>query len=526
MINSKNAAIQTFNDDKTGIMEMYMNKKVLLIDFYSEGSLGLRYIQNALEHSGYTVKIVFMKKYDNIFPEKITQAEHNLLKDFIKSEQPMLIGISLITSFYLELVEEITNYIKEFKIPLVGGGIFATLSPEVCIKYADYIVRGEGEDAICELADALANGSPVSGIMNLAYRDENNNVCINEMRPLLANVDKYGFPRVDTGAEYLINNDTLTKGEPLKNKFAFTIIGTRGCMFSCSFCGSSNLKKLTQGLGSYVRKRTVKSVIDELVYVKKRLKNLVYVRFADGIFPYDKEWVDEFAKEYKSKINLPFKIWTHPLRTNPDIINTLLSAGLHKVVMGIQSGSPYVRNEIFQRKESNESIIKASEIYGKCKVPQVEYDLILCHPFETVETIKETYELCQSMHGTFMLNINGLKFMPETPIVDIAIKHGKATYEEIHDSIFQPIDKQFEFLRLVENSRDTSPDINFWYMLIYICQFKFIRKFAKKIQNNPSKYANRLKKLYFITQKLRKLNRYKHLAAMLFKGIFFKKRGL
>ena len=501
-----------------------MNKKVVLIDFYSEGSLGLRYIQNALEHSGYSVKIVFLKKYDNMLPEKVTEAEHNILKEFVSSEKPMLVCISLITSFYLELVEVVTNNIKELNIPIVGGGIFATLSPDVCIKYADYIVRGEGEDAVCELADAIANETPVSGIQNLVYKDNDGNVCINEMRPLLTDIDKYGFPRVDTGCEYLINNDKLIPGEPLKDKFAFTVIGTRGCMFSCSFCGSSNLKRLAAGLGSFVRKRSVKSVIDELIYVKSKLKNLVYVRFADGIFPYDKEWVGEFAKEYKAKINLPFKIWTHPLRTDPDTINTLLKIGLHKVIMGIQSGSPYIRNEIFGRKESNESIISASEVYYNCKVPQVEYDLILCHPFETVETLEETFELCQSLHGTFMLNINGLKFMPETPIVDIAVKHGKATLEEITESIYQPIENQFEFLRLVDKSRNNSPEINFWFMLIYITQFRFMRKKAKKIANNPARYTNRLKRLYFVSRNLRRLNRYKHLGVMLIQGIIGKRR--
>ena len=502
-----------------------MCKKVVLIDFYSEGSLGLRYIQNALEHSGYTVKIVFLKTYDNILPEKVTETEHNILKEFIASEKPMLVCISLITSFYLELVEVITNYIKELSIPIVGGGIFATLSPNICIKYTDYIIRGEGEDAVCELANAIAEGTPVSDIQNLVYRDDEKNVCINDMRPLLTDIDKYGFPRIDTGCEFLINNNKLVPGEPLKNKFAFTVIGTRGCMFSCSFCGSSNLKKLATGLGSFVRKRSVKSVIDELVYVKSKLKNLVYVRFADGIFPYDEEWVQEFAKEYKAKINVPFKIWTHPLRTNPETINTLLKVGLYKAIMGIQSGSPYIRNEIFGRKESNESIISASKVYYECKVPQVEYDLILCHPFETIDSLKETFELCRSLYGkTFMLNINGLKFMPETPIVDIAIKHGKATHEEIVGSIFQPIENQFEFLKLVDKSRNISPEINFWFMLIYITQFEFMRKKAEKIASNPSRYTSRLKRLYFIARNLRKLNRYRHLGIMLFKGIFGKMR--
>ena len=497
-----------------------MIKKVILIDFYSDGSYGLRYLQNALEHSGYTVKIVFLKKYNESFPKKVTEAEHILLKELIKSEKPLLVGISLLTSFYVELVKQVTGYIKELGIPQVGGGIFATLSPEVCIEFVDYVIRGEGEDAIIELANALYKGKPVSHIQNLVHKSENGDLIINDMRPLLTDIDKYGFPQTDTGCEYLIEDNRLTVEDPSKNSYAHTVIGTRGCMFTCSFCGSANLRKLSTGLGSYVRKRNVQTVIEELLLAKKKLKKLVFVRFLDGVFPYDKEWIEEFAKEYKDKINLPFNIWTHPLRTNQDILRTLRKAGLYKVAMGIQSGSPTIRNEIFLRKESNEHIISASKINADLGVPMVEYDFILCHPFETVESIKETYDLCQSLHGKFSLNINGLKFMPETPIVDIAIERGKATAEEINESIFLPIEKQFHFLRKMEKYQNHSPEMDFWYNMVCLTQFKFTRRLAKKYESNPTKYSTRVRRLASFIPKLKKLRKLKHHSTMYILSLF------
>ena len=495
-------------------------KKVLLIDFYSDGSYGLRYLQNALEKSGYIVKIVFLKRYDESFPKKVTEVEHNLLKELIKSEKPLLVGISLLTSFYVELVAEVTGYIKELGIVQVAGGIFATLCPEPCIKLVDYVIRGEGEDAIVELAEAIRKNKPVSHIQNLVYMDENGDMVKNDMRPLLADIDKYGFPQTESGCEYLIEDNKLTIEDPIKNSFAYTVIGTRGCMFTCSFCGSANLRKLSVGLGSYVRKRAVQSVIEEILLAKEKLKRLVFVRFLDGIFPYDKEWVLEFAEEYKQKINLPFNIWTHPLRTDPEIIKTLRGAGLYKVAMGIQSGSPYVRNEIFLRKESNEHIIAASKVNAELGVPMVEYDFILCHPFETEESIKETYNLCQSLHGDFSLNINGLKFMPETPIVDIAVEHGKATAEEINESIYLPIEKQFDFLRKVEKYRNHSPEMDFWYMMVQLTQFRFTRRLAKKYESDPDKYAPRVRRLCALLPRLKKLRKLRHHGTMYVKSFF------
>ena len=497
-----------------------MSKKVILIDFYSDGSYGLRYLQNALEHSGYTVKIVFLKRYDESFPKKVTEAEHKALKELIKSEKPLLVGISLLTSFYVELVREVTSYIRELGVPQVGGGIFATLSPEVCIDFVDYVIRGEGEDAIIELAETIYAGGDVTQIQNLVYKNNDGEVVINEMRPLLTDIDKFGFPQTDTGCEYLIEDNKLTIEDPVKNSYAYTVIGTRGCMFSCSFCGSANLRKLSTGLGSYVRKRSVNSVIEELLLAKKKLRKLVFVRFLDGVFPYDKEWVTEFAKEYKEKINLPFNIWTHPLRANADIIKILRKAGLYKVAMGIQSGSPTIRNDIFLRRESNDQIIAASKINAELGVPMVEYDFILCHPFENEQSIKETYDLCQSLHGSFSLNINGLKFMPETPIVDIAIERGKATAEEINESIYMPIDKQFDFLRKVEKYRNHSPEMDFWYMMINLTQFGFMRRLAKKYERDPKKYASRVRRLCALIPRLKKLRKLRHHGIMYIKSFF------
>ena len=497
-----------------------MSKKVILIDFYSDGSYGLRYLQNALEHSGYTVKIVFLKKYEESFPKKVTDLEFNLLKELLISEKPLLVGVSLLTSFYVELVEQVTNLIKELGILQVAGGIFATLSPEVAAKLADYVIRGEGEDAIVELADAIYSGGSVSQIQNLVYKNESGDLITNDMRPLLTDIDKFGFPQTDTGCEYLIDDNKLTIEDPVKNSYAYTVIGTRGCMFTCSFCGSANLRKLSTGLGSYVRKRAVSSVIEELLLAKKKLKKLVFVRFLDGVFPYDKEWVEEFAKEYKEKINLPFNIWTHPLRTDKEIIGILRKAGLYKVAMGIQSGSPTIRNEIFLRKESNEHIILASKVNAELGVPMVEYDFILCHPFETELSIKETYDLCQSLHGSFSLNINGLKFMPETPIVDIAIERGKATAEEINESIYMPIEKQFDFLRKVEKYQNHSPEMDFWYNMVCLTQFKFTKRLARKYESNPTKYAARVRKICAFIPKLKKLRKLRHHGIMYISSLF------
>ena len=48
-----------------------------------------------------------------------------------------------------------------------------------------------------------------------------------------------------------------------------------------------------------------------------------------------------------------------------DVIAKLKTVGLVEVIMGIQSGSPYIRSEIFHRYETQEDIINATKILAE-----------------------------------------------------------------------------------------------------------------------------------------------------------------
>lgn len=69
-------------------------------------------------------------------------------------------------------------------------------------------------------------------------------------------------------------------------------------------------------------------------------------------------------------------------------------------------------------------ILEASAVLAGCRVPQVTYDLMLRHPFETEEDIRQTFELCTELRRPFELQLHGLYFLPGTDIIKIAEKHG------------------------------------------------------------------------------------------------------
>jgi len=487
------------------------NKSVLLISFYNSKALGVRYLEKSLKQAGIPVNVVILKNFNSRKPQELTETELELLKDVIEKVKPGLVGLSVMTSFYLESVYKVNYILKEnFNIPVVWGGAYPTLFPKKCLEHADYVIMGEGERSIVKLTNIVFNNAAhytecnedntdfftgLENIENLAYRmkgnnenletansdansSENNKIIINELGHLCQELDEYGYPEIDNMNKYLINNDKLTLGDPLTKSLSYELLASRGCPFSCSYCSSINFHRLYKGKGNYIRFRSVKNVIDELIEAKKRIKNLRFIHFWDEIFPEDENWIDEFTSLYKNEVNLPFGIWVHPLKINRSLIEKLVYAGLYKAVMGIQSGSIRIRKEIFHRLETQEDIINASKILSECKVPRVVYDFILRHPFETQEDIMQSFELCTKLHKPFELQLHGLNFLPGTDIVDMAIKSGIANADELEKIMYAPMKQQYTSYWGI-NDKDIM--INFWYSMIYMTQFNFLNNLTSLI---------------------------------------------
>jgi anaerobic magnesium-protoporphyrin IX monomethyl ester cyclase len=454
------------------------NGSILLVSFYNQKAIGVRYLERALISSGYKVDIVFFKGFNSVKPAIPTKMELEMLKGVIDKVNPSIIGLSVMSSLYIEAVHMVNSYIRNnFSQKIVWGGVYPTLFPEKCLEYSDFVIRGEGETAFIELIDALSNNKDYESISNVAYI-KNGIPIINEVRNLCQDLDEYGYPIIGGDNKYFINNDMIINGDPQLKSLSYETTASRGCPFACSYCSSINLHRVYNGKGRYVRFRSVESVMDELNDAKKNIKNLKVIHFWDEIFSDDINWIEKFTERYKKEIDLPFEIWGHPLKVDKVIIRKLVDAGLYKVVMGIQSGSVRIRKDIFHRVEKQDDIINASKTLKECKVPQVIYDFMLQHPFETNEDIRETYELCLKLERPFELQLHGLNFLPGTDITDMAVNMNIMNGEELESIMSGSIQVQYDMYWKHKNNNSIS---NYWYSLIYLTQFGLTRPAAKFI---------------------------------------------
>lgn len=120
----------------------------------SEENLGIEYLKSALTKNGYCVQIIdaWLNEYS------VEEVYHMLLP---KLEEILFVGISTYmsnTAPTIELIKMLKGIDPNIKI--VCGGFGPTFYPTDYLKEgSDYIIRGEGEDAICELANCLANNN-------------------------------------------------------------------------------------------------------------------------------------------------------------------------------------------------------------------------------------------------------------------------------------------------------------------------------------------------------------------------------
>lgn len=337
------------------------------------------FIKEKTKHEAKIIDLVFHKDEWKEYISKI-----------IREEKPDLIGFTVL-SFNYPAAIEIAHFIKEnFQIKIILGGVHVILSPQEVIEKdeVDIVCTGEGEEVIKELLDNSLNCKNVKGI----WYKEKEKIIKNINRKLIENLDSLPFPD--------FNDFDLAKYYPM-NHYHLPIMASRGCPYSCTFCGNHALRKKL--IGKYVRFRSVDSIIEEIdLRIKQYFdKGMKFLYFFDDTFILHKDFVDEFCKKFKKKgFNKKIK-WTANVRANlvtDDIIKKMKDAGCYEVRMGVESGNDYIRNDIYNRNMSKKQLNNAFTIIKKNGVT-LRLDFIIGAPTETIEMMEETFDFAKNSGG-------------------------------------------------------------------------------------------------------------------------------
>ncbi len=270
---------------------------------------------------------------------------------------------------------------------IVAGGAHPTGAPEIvkedCI---DYVVIGEGEETLYELASALLRGSDPSRIKGLAYMKDGFVKCTAPRE------------RLDFTLKFrpIRKNEILSKMKcaplaypaPPDQKGVAQIAYSRGCPFKCEFCVSPIV------FPRDTIYRDPEDVMDELKQLKRDF-GTNFVFFNDLTFnhypPRVHDLCDKLIEENLG-INWFAYVSVHLIE---EVVKTMAEAGCSRAGMGAESLVDYVLTDVKpqQRVANTRKSLQMTDKYG---ILNRTY-LMFGYPSETKETLVETLEVMKSL---------------------------------------------------------------------------------------------------------------------------------
>jgi anaerobic magnesium-protoporphyrin IX monomethyl ester cyclase len=387
--------------------------RVGLVSLYVVESNGIRYLSAALRNAGIETDEYYLGYHLHHVPRKNDPAEIDRLVELMRARNVGLVGISARIGALMPLAIELTAILRErLGVPIVWGGAHVTMAPEECIDHADFLVLGEGEAALTDLATRFFAGEPTHDVPNTWLRTDGE-VRRNPLRNLVEDLDDLPFPDFhSTREKFWIKDGEVVEGDPLAEDRSYRVMVTRGCVNNCGFCGVSAFRRVYEGRGRFYRMRSVENTIRELEHARTVRPRIRRVRFDDELFVPKREWLEEFCREYKARVNLPFDILSSPRILDEWTVDRLADAGLDMVYLGVQTTSSANRQRYHRTVPDDEVQGCVRRLHARNVRPMVQ--ILIDDPDNTHEEKQELLRLLLTLPRPYDLLIYSLCHWPGT----------------------------------------------------------------------------------------------------------------
>lgn len=305
----------------------------------------------------------------------------------VESFDPHLIAITCVEETFAQAVNMLES-VKERRIPVIIGGVFSTMVPDLVLSHqlVDMICVGEGELALTELCYKMWRGEDYSSVRNLWIKKDGD-IVRNPMRPPipLDEVPLCDWTLFEKERFYRPMQGRVLRMVPIEFD--------RGCPYRCRFCCSPSLTNIykEQTSSNYFRRKSFDRIRLEFdTFIEKYGAEYLYFN-SETFLAMSDDMFDEFIGIYE-KIRLPFWMQTRVETITEAKMARLKEVGCDRVSIGIEHGNEEFRKRILQKRFSNSEVVEKLDIFRRVKIP-ITINNIIGFPGETRELIFDTIEL-------------------------------------------------------------------------------------------------------------------------------------
>jgi anaerobic magnesium-protoporphyrin IX monomethyl ester cyclase len=392
--------------------------------------IGLAYVAAALEKSGFQVEIL-----DNYLLEKPIDE----VKLEIKRLSPEIVGITCGSATYSQCIET-AKAVKETlpSCKVVVGGWHPSYEPDSMLQHSeiDYVVMGEGERAMVELATHISKGEndgAIADIAGVAYRHKGK--IIKNAPRFISNLDEVPFPAWHLLPMHLYDRSI----EFLSVKPVDIMSIARGCPFNCAFC------EIRQLWGKTCRTFSPPRILEEIKHLMANYgtKGIYFIN--DNFTIRKKETAELCALIRKNKLDIEWVCDTRVDLISRDLLREMREAGCKTIWFGVESGSPRILNKI----NKGVTLEQTEHAFKLCREEgiQTACSFLLGIPGETADDMKASFKFARKLDPDWC-RFNIFIAVPGSSLYEEIMQKG--LYDRVEDYAAYVKTKDFDYDSLLK----------------------------------------------------------------------------
>ncbi|MEF8758766.1 MAG: radical SAM protein [Candidatus Accumulibacter sp. UW25] len=333
----------------------------------------------------------------------------------------LCIGISIMTGggqivHALRMAKAIRD---RCSIPIVFGGPHVNVLPIQTLSHesVDAVLVGPGQLSMAPFVEALLGLRNFDTVPGALIKTPIGTVRGPDNPARIQNLSGYPW--------HLIDVERYVRDDPTVSPRTLNYVSSQGCVYKCQFCYELTYKKKYS-------KILAPELLEEISALVVQF-NITGVKFYDADWFVDIKRADEFSRGLLERnLHLNWAASVNPndvLRARkqiPHLLAQIAQSGCTRLLMGVESGSDRVLNEVVKKEINRSGIVSVAKEIAATGI-MGSYTFIVGFPGETFSEQNETFALIEELwqlspHPETRVHL--FAPYPGTPLFDTAIAYG------------------------------------------------------------------------------------------------------